>query len=112
MRSLELHGVKRVKRGFTTTSDPAGARPTDFVQRRFRTDGPRGLWVVDITYVDTWQGFAYVAFVTDVFSRRIVGWNVASTVKADILPLQATGNGSLRRGRKPHGTHPPSRPRL
>ena len=89
MRSLGLRGVKRGKRVFTTKSDPAGRRPTDLVQRHFRADAPRSLWVVDVTYVRTWQGFAYVAFVTDVFSRRIVGWNVASTLKADILPLQA-----------------------
>ncbi|WP_409157681.1 IS3 family transposase [Lacisediminihabitans sp. H27-G8] len=89
MRSLGLRGVKRSKRVFTTKSDPAGKRPIDLVQRRFRADAPRRLWVVDVTYVRTWQGFAYVAFVTDVFSRRIVGWNVAATLKADILPLQA-----------------------
>jgi putative transposase len=87
MRSLGLRGVKRSKRVFTTKSDPAGKRPTDLVQRRFRADAPRRLWVVDGTYVRTWQGFAYV--VTDVFSSRIVGWNVAATSKADILPLQA-----------------------
>jgi putative transposase len=81
--------VKRSKRVFTTKSDPARRRPTDLVQRHFRADAPRRLWVVDVTYVRTWQGFAYVAFVTDVFSRRIVGWNVAATLKADILPLQA-----------------------
>ena len=50
---------------------------------------PRRLWVADITYVAAWSGFAYVAFVTDVYSRRIGGWNVAATLKADILPLQA-----------------------
>ena len=88
MRSLGLRGVKRGKRVFTTKPDPAGRRPTDLVQRHFRADAPRRLWVVDVTYVRTWQGFTYVAFVTDVFSRRIVGWNVASTLKADILPLQ------------------------
>jgi putative transposase len=89
MRSLGLRGIKRGKRVFTTKSDPAGIRPTDLVKRHFCADAPRRLWVVDITYVRTWQGFAYVAFVTDVYSRRIVGWNVASTLKADILPLQA-----------------------
>lgn len=50
---------------------------------------PNRLWVADITYVATWAGFAYVAFVIDVFSRTIVGWNVAATLKADVLPLQA-----------------------
>ena len=89
MTSLGLRGVKRSKRVFTTKSDPTGARPTDLVQRRFHAYAPRRLWVVDVTYLRTWQGFAYVAFITDVFSRRIVGWNVASTLKADILPLQA-----------------------
>lgn len=84
-----LRGVKRGKKVFTTKSDPAGVRPTDLVQRRFAADAPRRLWVADITYVRTWQGFAYVAFVTDVYSRRIVGWNVAATLKAEILPLQA-----------------------
>ena len=89
MRSLGLRGVKRSTRVFTTKSDPAGQRPTDVVKRHFRADVPRKLWVVDVTYVRTWRGFAYVAFVTDVFSRRIVGWNVAATLKADILPRHA-----------------------
>jgi putative transposase len=89
MRSLGLQGVKRSKRVFTTKSDPAGMKPKDLVQRRFTAPAPCRLWVVDITYVRTWQGFAYVAFVTDVFARKIVGFNVASTLKADILPLQA-----------------------
>ena len=61
----------------------------DLVNRRFTADAPRRLWVCDVTYVATWSGFAYVAFVTDVYSRRIVGWNVAATLKAEILPLQA-----------------------
>ena len=110
MRSLGLRGVKRSKRVFTTKSDPAGRRPTDLVQRHFRADAPRRLWVVDVTYVRTWQGFAYVAFVTDVFSRRIVGWNVAATLKADILPLQALdmaafdAGGNLT-GLTPHSDH-------
>ena len=58
MRSFGLRGVKRGKRVFTTKSDPAGARPTDLVKRHFRADAPRKLWVVDVTYVRTWQGFA------------------------------------------------------
>ncbi|TQO19834.1 transposase InsO family protein [Rhodoglobus vestalii] len=98
MRAQGLRGVKRSKRVFTTKSDPAGRRPTDLVQRRFRADAPRKLWVVDVTYVRTWQGFAYVAFVTDVFSRRIVGWNVAATLKADILPLQALNMAAFDAG--------------
>jgi transposase InsO family protein len=89
MRAAGVRGAKKSKRIFTTKSDPAAALPKDLVKRNFRADAPRRLWVVDITYVATWSGFAYVAFVTDVFSRRIVGWNVASTLKAEILPLQA-----------------------
>jgi len=89
MRIGGVHGVKRSKRVFTTRPDPANEKPRDLVQRRFTADAPRRLWVADVTYVATWSGFAYVAFVTDVFSRRIVGWNVASTLKADILSLQA-----------------------
>jgi putative transposase len=74
------------------------------VQRHFRADAPRRLWVVDVTYVRTWQGFAYVpygaylAFVTDVFSRRIIGWNVATVLKADILPLQALDMAAFEAG--------------
>lgn len=89
MRLAGVRGVKKSKRVFTTRSDPAAALPKDLVKRNFRAPGPRQLWVCDITYVATWSGFAYVAFVTDAFSRRIVGWNVASTLKAEILPLQA-----------------------
>lgn len=89
MKLAGVTGVKRSAKTFTTRSDPAGSRPSDLVQRRFTADAPRRLWVADITYVATWSGFAYVAFVTDVYSRRIVGWNVASTLKADVLPLQA-----------------------
>ena len=89
MRLAGVRGVKKSKRVFPTKSDPAAALPKDLVKRLFRAEAPRRLWVVDITYVATWSGFAYVAFVTDVFSRRIVGWNVASTLKAEILPLQA-----------------------
>lgn len=59
------------------------------MNRQFTATAPRRLWVADITYVATWSGFAYVAFVVDVFSRRIVGWPVAATLKADVLPLQA-----------------------
>ena len=58
MRPPGLRGVKRGKRVFTTKSDPVGARPTDLVKRRFCADAPRRLWVADVTYVRTWQGFA------------------------------------------------------
>ncbi|MGO3248219.1 MAG: IS3 family transposase [Agrococcus casei] len=89
MRLAGVEGVKRSKRVFTTKSDPTAEKPKDLVQRRFTAPGPRRLWVADVTYVATWSGFAYVAFVTDVYSRRIVGWNVAPTLRSDILPLRA-----------------------
>jgi len=89
MRAAGLCGARRGRRVFTTRSDPANLRPTDLVQRQFHPGAPRRLWVVDITYVPTWAGFAYVAFVTDTYSRRIVGWNVTSTLKADVCTLPA-----------------------
>ena len=89
MRLAVVRGVERSKRVFTTKSGPAAAMPKDVVQRPFIAPGPRRLWVADVTYVATWSGFAYVAFVTDVYSRRIVGWSVAATLSSDILPLRA-----------------------
>ena len=89
MKIAGVQGVKRSRKVFTTKSDPAAVKPADLVQRRFTATAPRRLRVADITYVATWSGFAFVAFVTDVYSRRIVGWNAAATLKADISPLQA-----------------------
>jgi len=89
MRIAGVRGVRKSKRVFTTRSDKTTVLPSDLVNRRFTAPAPRRLWVCDVTYVATWSGFAYVAFVTDVYSRRIVGWNVASTLRAEILPLQA-----------------------
>lgn len=89
MKLAGVRGVKGSKRVFTTKPDPAAVKPLDLVQRQFTADAPRRLWVADITYVATWSGMAYVAFVTDVYSRRIVGWNVASTLRASILPKPA-----------------------
>lgn len=89
MRAFGLEGARRTRRVFTTRPDPAAQRPADLVQRRFRADAPCQLWVSDITYVATWSGFAYVAFVTDVFSRRIVGWSVSSSLRTEASPLPA-----------------------
>jgi transposase InsO family protein len=89
MRACGLQGVRRGRKAFTTTPDPADMLPNDLVKRRFKACRPCQLWVADITYVSTWAGFAYTAFITDVYTRKIVGWNVAGTLKADILPLQA-----------------------
>ena len=61
-----------------------GARPADLVERRFAASAPNELWIADITYVATWSGFAYAAFIVDVFARRIVGWRVSNTLRADL----------------------------
>lgn len=74
---------------FTTRPEPIASVPADRVNRRFHAEQPNRLWVVDITYVRTWQGFAYTAFVTDACTRMIVGWQVASTMRTEDLPLQA-----------------------
>ena len=85
MRRKGLRGVVRGRWYKTTTIvDEAAERPADLVQRNFRATRPNQLWVADITYVATWKGFAYVAFVTDVFSRRIVGWRVSSSLRSDL----------------------------
>jgi putative transposase len=84
MRQTGLAGRVRGRRRRTTIPDESTVRPADLVARRFTAPEPNRLWVADITYVATWSGFAYVAFVTDVFSRRIVGWRVANTLRADL----------------------------
>jgi putative transposase len=85
MRDLGLRGAVR-GRAFTTTTkgNDALARPLDLVQREFRAIRPNQLWVADITYVATWAGFVYVAFVIDVFSRTIVGWRVSNSLRSDL----------------------------
>lgn len=85
MRRLGLHGVKRGKVVRTTISDAAAPRPLDRVNRQFKADRPNQLWVSDFTYVSTWQGWLYVAFVIDVFARRIVGWRVSSSMHTDFV---------------------------
>ena len=89
MRAAGVQGARRGRKIFTTVSDPRGPRPADLVERRFTADGPGRLWVADITYVATWSGFAYTAFVTDEFSRRIVGWAVSGSLTTQALPMQA-----------------------
>ena len=74
MRRQGLQGARRGKAQRTTIPDPKSPCPLDRVNRQFRADRPNQLWVSDFTYVSTWQGWVYVAFVVDVFSRRIVGW--------------------------------------
>jgi putative transposase len=88
MRELGLKGVRRGKIKRTTIADETAPRPTDLVDRQFHAERPDALWVVDLTYIRTWVGFAYLALVTDVFSRRIVGWALTTHMRTD-LPLEA-----------------------
>jgi putative transposase len=85
MKTLGLSGVIRGKPHRTTFSDKAAPCPLDHVHRNFKADAPNTLWVSDFTYVSTWQGFVYVAFVIDVFARRIVGWKVSRTAHASFV---------------------------
>jgi transposase InsO family protein len=84
MRQMGLQGIVRGRKRRTTFADEAAPRPADLVQRRFTAERPNQLWVADLTYVATWVGFVYVAFVTDVFSRRIVGWRVSNSLRSDL----------------------------
>lgn len=85
MRAMGLQGVVRGRKVRTTIPDPAAACPLDHVNRQFRAPRPNALWVSDFTYVATWSGFVYVAFVIDAFARRIVGWRVSRTAHASFV---------------------------
>lgn len=86
MRELGIRGVSRRRKVFTTVSDPGATRAPDLVDRNFTADAPDRLWVTDLTYVPTRSGMAYVCFIVDAFSRRIVGWRVASNMRTDMVP--------------------------
>lgn len=85
MKVLGLQGARRGRRVRTTRSDPAATRPVDLVQRNFNPSSPDALWVADFTYVPTWSGMVYVAFVIDAFSRRILGWRAATTMRTELV---------------------------
>jgi putative transposase len=85
MRALSLHGAVRGRKYRTTISDDSAERPLDRVNRQFQATRPNQLWVADFTYVATWAGFVYVAFVIDVFARRIIGWRVARSMHAELV---------------------------
>ena len=85
MRRQGLRGVMRGKVVRTTISDSKAPCPLDRVNRQFKAERPNQLWVSDFTYVSTWQGWLYVAFVIDVFARRIVGWRVSSSMHTDFV---------------------------
>ena len=84
MGYLGLHGVRRAKSPRTTRSGPREQCPAELVRRHFEAFAPNELWVADITYVRTFSGWVYVAFVTDVFSRRIVGWQTSTSLDTDL----------------------------
>jgi Transposase and inactivated derivatives len=85
MRRLGLRGVIRGKGVKATVSDKAQPCPLDRVNRRFQAERPNALWVSDFTYVSTWQGMVYVAFVIDVYARRIVGWKASTSMTTDFV---------------------------
>jgi len=85
MRTLGIAGAARGKPRRTTIPDPAAARAPDLVNRQFTATRPNQLWVSDFTYVATWSGTVYVAFVTDVFSRLIVGWRAAASMRTELV---------------------------
>lgn len=99
MKKAGIEGVPRRRKVRTTRSDPGAERHPDLVDRQFTVDAPNRLWTVDLTYVATWAGVAYVCFITDAFSRRIVGWRVASHMRASMV-LDA-----LEMARWSRGTH-------
>ena len=85
MKRLGIQGVTRGAKCWTTVSDDALARPSDLVNREFTATRPNQLWVADITFVATWLGFVYVAFIIDVFARRIVGWRVSRSLHTELV---------------------------
>ena len=100
MRELGIEGIsRRRKKVFTTVADPDALRAPDLVNRNFTADRPDALWVTDLTYVPTRSGMAYVCFIVDAFSRRIVGWRVASNMRTDMV-LDA-----LEMARRSRGSH-------
>ena len=85
MQRLQIQGVLRGKKVRTTIPDELADRPSDLVNRQFKADRPNQLWVSDFTYVSTWQGWLYVAFVIDVYARCIVGWRVSRSMTSDFV---------------------------
>lgn len=105
-RLMRAHGMKGVVRGrkfITTKPDPAASRPPDLVKRDFTAPGPNRLWIVDFTYVPTWAGMGFTAFVTDAYSRRVVGWRTHHHMPTQ-LPLDALEMALWVRQRAGHDT--------
>jgi len=104
MREMGLEGAVRGKKVKTTIPDVSAARPADLVNREFKADRPNALWVADLTYVATWMGFVYVAFVIDAFSRIIVGWRASGSLRTD-LALDALEQALYARPDTDHLVH-------
>ena len=106
MRRLEIRGVSRSRRVRTTVADEKADRPADLVERDFTADRPNRLWVTDLTFVSTWAGTAYVCFIIDAFSRRIVGWRVAAHMRTamvlDALEMTRSSRGTRLEGLVAH----------
>lgn len=103
MSELGLAGAVRGQVKRTTVTADVAARPGDLVERRFTAPAPDRLWVADLTYVATWSGFVYVAFVMDAFSRRVVGWRCSKSLRTD-LALDALEQGLWQRARENRDT--------
>jgi len=101
MREMGLCGAARGKTVKTTQADPGNASPRDLVKRHFTAKHPNELWVADFTFVSTWQGFAYVAFIVDVYSRFIVGWRVSRHMRTEFV-LDALEQALHARRPEPH----------
>jgi len=99
MHQLGLEGARRGKVRRTTVADPTVSRPADLVQRDFTRSRPDACWVADFTYVATWSGTVYVAFVVDVHSRRILGWRAATSMRTELV-LDALEMAIWARGRQ------------
>lgn len=99
MRADGLRGISRAKGPRTTVPGPVADRPADLVDRQFHSDAPNTLWVADITYIRTFAGWVYAAFVLDLFSRRVVGWQVSTSLRTD-LALDALDMGLWLRRRE------------
>src|SRR6056297_288358 len=102
MRQMGIHGVNRSKKVRTTRPDGTADRPPDRVDRQFVAPRPNALWVTDLTYVPTWSGVVYVCFIVDAFSRMIVGWRVASTMRTEMV-LDALEMARFSRGTRLEG---------
>ena len=85
MGELGIRGVQRGRKQFTTHADSTAGRPPDLVKRDFTADAPNRLWLADITYCSTWEGWLYVSFILDVYARVIVGWQIATHMRTDLV---------------------------